>query len=147
MSSSPNWMLRLGISVPLVLQDYFTVWNNICFSIFQDVFQTEWENMALRAHSGKALPHDVWCFARSVINCCLLCCFVQNGSSNGELLIKSAQLKHAGRYTCTAQTPIDNVTASAHLVVRGESWVVQLQYTYAYSHVYKCLKGSENTFS
>ncbi|XP_019128195.1 contactin-1a isoform X1 [Larimichthys crocea] len=42
-----------------------------------------------------------------------------NGSSNGELLIKNAQLKHAGRYTCTAQTPIDNVTVSAHLVVRG----------------------------
>lgn len=42
-----------------------------------------------------------------------------NGSSNGELLIKNAQLKHAGHYTCTAQTPIDNVTASAHLVVRG----------------------------
>ncbi|XP_068579023.1 contactin-1a-like [Cebidichthys violaceus] len=42
-----------------------------------------------------------------------------NGSSNGELLIKNLQLKHSGRYTCTAQTPIDNVTASANLVVRG----------------------------
>ncbi|XP_026167526.1 contactin-1a-like [Mastacembelus armatus] len=42
-----------------------------------------------------------------------------NGSSNGELLIKNTQLKHAGRYTCTAQTPVDNVTSSAHLVVRG----------------------------
>uniref|UniRef100_A0AAQ5YCE9 Contactin 1 n=1 Tax=Amphiprion ocellaris TaxID=80972 RepID=A0AAQ5YCE9_AMPOC len=42
-----------------------------------------------------------------------------NGSSNGALLIKNAQLKHAGRYTCTAQTPVDNITASAHLVVRG----------------------------
>ncbi|XP_071350262.1 contactin-1a-like [Trachinotus anak] len=42
-----------------------------------------------------------------------------NGSSNGELLIKSVQLKHAGRYSCTAQTPVDNITASAHLVVRG----------------------------
>lgn len=42
-----------------------------------------------------------------------------NGSSGGELLIKNAQLKHAGRYTCTAQTPVDNVTASADLVVRG----------------------------
>ncbi|XP_074533175.1 contactin-1a [Halichoeres trimaculatus] len=42
-----------------------------------------------------------------------------NGSSNGELMIKKAQLKHAGLYTCTAQTPIDSVTASAHLVVRG----------------------------
>lgn len=46
--------------------------------------------------------------------------FLQNGSSNGALLIKNAQLKHAGRYTCTAQTPIDSVAASAHLVVRGE---------------------------
>ncbi|XP_034001874.1 contactin-1a-like isoform X1 [Trematomus bernacchii] len=42
-----------------------------------------------------------------------------NGSSNGELLIKNVHLKHTGRYTCTAQTPIDNMTASAHLVVRG----------------------------
>eukprot|EP00064_Thunnus_orientalis_P007189 superscaffoldBa00000784_g7208 len=42
-----------------------------------------------------------------------------NGSSNGELLIKNAQLKLAGRYTCTAQTPVDNVTASAQLVVRA----------------------------
>lgn len=49
-----------------------------------------------------------------------LLCFVQDGASNGALLIKNAELKHAGRYTCTAQTPIDNATASAHLVVRGE---------------------------
>uniref|UniRef100_A0A672JLU9 Contactin-1a-like n=1 Tax=Salarias fasciatus TaxID=181472 RepID=A0A672JLU9_SALFA len=42
-----------------------------------------------------------------------------NGSSEGELLIRNAQLRHAGLYTCTAQTPVDNVTASAHLVVRG----------------------------
>ncbi|XP_054631456.1 contactin-1a isoform X1 [Dunckerocampus dactyliophorus] len=42
-----------------------------------------------------------------------------NGSSNGELMIQSAQLKHAGVYTCTAQTPVDNITASASLVVRG----------------------------
>ncbi|XP_075905735.1 contactin-1a [Nelusetta ayraudi] len=42
-----------------------------------------------------------------------------NGNSDGELLIKNVQLKHAGRYTCTAQTPVDNVTVSAQLVVRG----------------------------
>ncbi|XP_055078479.1 contactin-1a-like isoform X2 [Periophthalmus magnuspinnatus] len=42
-----------------------------------------------------------------------------NGSSNGELLIRNVQLKHAGNYSCTAQTPVDNVTASAHLLVRG----------------------------
>uniref|UniRef100_A0A9J8CH47 Contactin 1 n=1 Tax=Cyprinus carpio carpio TaxID=630221 RepID=A0A9J8CH47_CYPCA len=36
-----------------------------------------------------------------------------------ELLISNTQLRHAGRYSCTAQTPVDNVTASAELVVRG----------------------------
>ncbi|MBN3322375.1 CNTN1 protein, partial [Atractosteus spatula] len=39
--------------------------------------------------------------------------------SSGDLLIKNVQLKHAGRYTCTAQTTVDNATASADLVVRG----------------------------
>ncbi|KAI4877290.1 hypothetical protein NFI96_011836, partial [Prochilodus magdalenae] len=43
----------------------------------------------------------------------------QAGISSCELLIKNTQMKHAGRYTCTAQTPVDNVTASADLVVRG----------------------------
>ncbi|XP_010881894.1 contactin-1a isoform X2 [Esox lucius] len=42
-----------------------------------------------------------------------------SGGSSGELLIKNAHLNHAGRYTCTAQTPVDNVTAAADLVVRG----------------------------
>ncbi|XP_028666776.2 contactin-1 isoform X1 [Erpetoichthys calabaricus] len=39
--------------------------------------------------------------------------------SSGKLLIKTAQLWHAGRYTCTAQTIVDNSTASADLVVSG----------------------------
>uniref|UniRef100_A0A7M4ER34 Contactin 1 n=1 Tax=Crocodylus porosus TaxID=8502 RepID=A0A7M4ER34_CROPO len=39
--------------------------------------------------------------------------------SNGELLIKNVQLRHAGRYICTAQTIVDNSSASADLVVRG----------------------------
>lgn len=42
-----------------------------------------------------------------------------NGSSNGELIIRNVQLKHAGSYSCTAQTHVDNVTASAYLLVRG----------------------------
>ncbi|MED6236790.1 Contactin-1 [Ataeniobius toweri] len=45
-----------------------------------------------------------------------------NGSSNAKLLIRNAQLKHAGSYTCTAKTQVDNTTASAHLVVRV-SWL------------------------
>uniref|UniRef100_A0A8C1KJ36 Contactin 1 n=1 Tax=Cyprinus carpio TaxID=7962 RepID=A0A8C1KJ36_CYPCA len=36
-----------------------------------------------------------------------------------SLLISNTQLRHAGRYSCTAQTPVDNVTVSAELVVRG----------------------------
>uniref|UniRef100_A0A8C1KLA8 Contactin 1 n=1 Tax=Cyprinus carpio TaxID=7962 RepID=A0A8C1KLA8_CYPCA len=41
------------------------------------------------------------------------------GTSSSELLISNTQLRHAGRYSCTAQTPVDNVTVSAELVVRG----------------------------
>ncbi|XP_069084956.1 contactin-1 [Pleurodeles waltl] len=37
----------------------------------------------------------------------------------GELFIKNVQLRHAGRYICTAQTIVDNSSASADLVVRG----------------------------
>ncbi|XP_043084508.1 contactin-1a [Puntigrus tetrazona] len=43
----------------------------------------------------------------------------QAGTSSSELLISNTQLRHAGRYRCTAQTPVDNITASAELVVRG----------------------------
>ncbi|XP_066489779.1 contactin-1 [Tiliqua scincoides] len=39
--------------------------------------------------------------------------------NNGELIVKDAQLRHAGRYTCVAQSIVDNATASADLVVRG----------------------------
>lgn len=42
-----------------------------------------------------------------------------SGTSSSELLITHTQLRHAGRYSCTAQTPVDNTTASAELVVRG----------------------------
>lgn len=45
----------------------------------------------------------------------------QTGTSSSELLISNTQLRHAGRYSCTAQTPVDNVTASAELVVRGQT--------------------------
>lgn len=41
------------------------------------------------------------------------------GRSRSELLISKTQLRHAGRYTCTAQTPVDNISTSAELVVRG----------------------------
>ncbi|XP_072124061.1 contactin-1-like [Mobula birostris] len=37
----------------------------------------------------------------------------------GELFFKNAQLRHSGRYTCTAQTNVDSTSASADLIVRG----------------------------
>nr|XP_033773484.1 contactin-2 isoform X2 [Geotrypetes seraphini] len=37
----------------------------------------------------------------------------------GDLTIIRAQLRHAGRYTCTAQTVVDSTSASATVVVRG----------------------------
>ncbi|XP_047452127.1 contactin-1a isoform X2 [Mugil cephalus] len=70
-----------------------------------------------------------------------------NGSSNGELRIKNAQLKHAGRYTCTAQTPVDNVTASAHLVVRGPPgapFLVQMEKTTEKSVTLQWIRGADN---
>ncbi|KAM8972050.1 contactin-1 [Pelodytes ibericus] len=41
---------------------------------------------------------------------------IEGGS---ELIIRNTQLKHAGRYICTAQTIVDNSSTSAELVVRG----------------------------
>ncbi|XP_010221676.1 PREDICTED: contactin-2 [Tinamus guttatus] len=37
----------------------------------------------------------------------------------GDLSISNAQLKHSGRYTCTAQTVVDSASESAMLTVRG----------------------------
>ncbi|KAJ6659822.1 hypothetical protein lerEdw1_018277 [Lerista edwardsae] len=39
--------------------------------------------------------------------------------SVGDLMVLNAQLKHAGRYTCAAQTVVDSASESAMLVVRG----------------------------
>ncbi|XP_078424599.1 contactin 1b [Cetorhinus maximus] len=43
---------------------------------------------------------------------------VLNGGG-GELFFKNAQLRHTGKYTCTAQTIVDSTSASADLIVRG----------------------------
>jgi len=37
----------------------------------------------------------------------------------GDLSIFNTQLKHSGRYTCTAQTVVDSASESATLTVRG----------------------------
>lgn len=50
----------------------------------------------------------------------LMVCFSHGQKENiGDLVVLNAQLKHAGRYTCTAQTVVDSASESAMLVVRG----------------------------
>uniref|UniRef100_A0AAY5KL56 Contactin 1b n=1 Tax=Esox lucius TaxID=8010 RepID=A0AAY5KL56_ESOLU len=44
---------------------------------------------------------------------------VMDQENSGELKIMNVQIAHEGRYTCTAQTVVDNVTASADLKVKG----------------------------
>ncbi|KAG5838913.1 hypothetical protein ANANG_G00228720 [Anguilla anguilla] len=41
------------------------------------------------------------------------------GQTIGDLLIVNGQLRHAGKYACTAQTVVDSTSAAARLVVRG----------------------------
>ncbi|XP_051777292.1 contactin-4-like isoform X1 [Erpetoichthys calabaricus] len=39
--------------------------------------------------------------------------------SAGDMMIRSVQLKHAGRYSCVVETSVDAVSAEADLIVRG----------------------------
>uniref|UniRef100_A0A8D0DWL0 Contactin 4 n=1 Tax=Salvator merianae TaxID=96440 RepID=A0A8D0DWL0_SALMN len=39
--------------------------------------------------------------------------------SAGDLMIRSIQLNHAGKYVCTVQTSVDKLSAAADLIVRG----------------------------
>uniref|UniRef100_A0A8C3XG04 Contactin-2 n=1 Tax=Cyanoderma ruficeps TaxID=181631 RepID=A0A8C3XG04_9PASS len=43
----------------------------------------------------------------------------RRASAIGDLSISNAQLRHSGRYTCTAQTVVDSASESATLTVRG----------------------------
>nr|XP_056711725.1 contactin-4 isoform X2 [Euleptes europaea] len=41
------------------------------------------------------------------------------GDSAGDLMIRSIQLNHAGKYVCMVQTSVDKLSAAADLIVRG----------------------------
>ena len=45
---------------------------------------------------------------------------VQTEDGTGDLRINNVQIWHEGRYTCTAQTVVDNDTAYADLKVVGQ---------------------------
>lgn len=38
----------------------------------------------------------------------------------GDLTILNAQLRHGGKYTCTAQTVVDSASKEATVLVRGD---------------------------
>uniref|UniRef100_A0A8C3KUF8 Contactin 2 n=2 Tax=Scolopacidae TaxID=8917 RepID=A0A8C3KUF8_9CHAR len=54
-----------------------------------------------------------------VFKCSPRCLFSMQKEAIGDLSIFNAQLKHSGRYTCTAQTVVDSASESATLTVRG----------------------------
>lgn len=37
----------------------------------------------------------------------------------GDLTLLNAQLRHGGKYTCTAQTVVDSVSKEATVLIRG----------------------------
>ena len=39
----------------------------------------------------------------------------------GDLTILNAQLRHGGKYTCTAQTVVDSASKEATVLVRGKA--------------------------
>lgn len=49
----------------------------------------------------------------------LFVCVLQGHEHSGDLLIKNIQVRHAGHYTCTAQTIVDNATVEADVFVKG----------------------------
>lgn len=47
--------------------------------------------------------------------------FFLSKDSVGDLMIRNIQLNHAGKYTCTVQTLMETLSASAEIIVRGKS--------------------------
>ncbi|XP_022062287.1 contactin-4 isoform X2 [Acanthochromis polyacanthus] len=41
------------------------------------------------------------------------------GRSDGDIMIRNIQLRHAGKYTCAVQTKVDSVSIATDVVVRG----------------------------
>lgn len=40
--------------------------------------------------------------------------------SDGGIMIRNIQLKHAGKYTCAVQTKVDSISIATDVVVRGK---------------------------
>lgn len=64
----------------------------------------------------------------------------------GDLSIFNTQLKHSGRYTCTAQTVVDSASESATLTVRGNFSVIRSPAPYKPKVTAWCLQGISSLF-
>ncbi|XP_005989277.1 contactin-2 [Latimeria chalumnae] len=83
------------------------------------------ENVTLQCHASHDSTMDLtftWSLDRLPIDFDRADGHYQRVTANeavGDLTILDAQLKHSGRYTCTAQTVVDSTSASASLIIRG----------------------------
>uniref|UniRef100_A0A8C6VDF9 Contactin 6 n=1 Tax=Naja naja TaxID=35670 RepID=A0A8C6VDF9_NAJNA len=69
------------------------------------------------------------------------------GDSVGDLMIRNIQLNHAGKYTCTVQTLMDTLSASAEVIVRGipgPPKEVTIEYVSSTTAVLNWKSGAEN---
>uniref|UniRef100_A0A8C6VAA4 Contactin 6 n=1 Tax=Naja naja TaxID=35670 RepID=A0A8C6VAA4_NAJNA len=67
--------------------------------------------------------------------------------SVGDLMIRNIQLNHAGKYTCTVQTLMDTLSASAEVIVRGipgPPKEVTIEYVSSTTAVLNWKSGAEN---
>uniref|UniRef100_A0A803TTJ1 Contactin-2 n=1 Tax=Anolis carolinensis TaxID=28377 RepID=A0A803TTJ1_ANOCA len=80
------------------------------------------ENITLKCHASHDPTMDLtftWCLDDLLIDISKSEGHYKRKENIGDLMVLNAQLKHAGRYTCTAQTVVDSASESATLVVRG----------------------------
>ncbi|XP_067863881.1 contactin-2 [Heptranchias perlo] len=83
------------------------------------------EDVILQCHASHDPTMDLtftWSVNESPIDFDIMAEHFQRVSTRetiGDLKITNVQLKHSGRYTCTAQTVVDSAHASGTLVVRG----------------------------
>uniref|UniRef100_A0A8C1ZAM1 Contactin 1b n=1 Tax=Cyprinus carpio TaxID=7962 RepID=A0A8C1ZAM1_CYPCA len=82
-------------------------------------FYTDFEHYELLMVSRDRNLRRAGISGRQVISLYSMCVFLQGHENRGDLLIKNIQVRHAGHYSCTAQTIVDNATAEADVSVKG----------------------------
>lgn len=52
--------------------------------------------------------------------------------SDGDIMIRNIQLRHAGKYTCAVQTKVDSISIATDVVVRGKGKKQKIKPRYVY---------------